>query len=75
MYFNIKCIGKLSGPTNEFERSQVFETGEFERPKFDCNYKMTILTRHQKLTECKQPINYSVCTLKSMSAYWKEYSI
>ena len=23
--FNIKCIGKLSGPTNEFER-----------PKFDC---------------------------------------
>ena len=36
VYFNIKCIGKLSGPTNEFERSQVFETGEFERPKFDC---------------------------------------
>ena len=21
---------------NEFERSMVFETGEFERPKFDC---------------------------------------
>ena len=39
MYFNIKCIGKLPGPTNEFERSQVFETDEFERPKFDCiNY-------------------------------------
>ena len=38
MYFNIKCIGKLSGPTKEFERSQVFETGEFERPKFDCIY-------------------------------------
>ena len=36
MNFNIKCIGKLSGPTNEFERSLVFETGEFERPKFDC---------------------------------------
>ena len=36
MYFNIKCIGKLPGPTNEFERSLVFETGEFERPKFDC---------------------------------------
>ena len=35
-YFNIKCIGKLPGPTNEFERSLVFETGEFERPKFDC---------------------------------------
>ena len=38
MYFNIKCIGKLLGPTNEFERSMVFETGEFERPKFDCTY-------------------------------------
>ena len=36
MYFNIKCIGKLPGPTNEFEQSLVFETGEFERPKFDC---------------------------------------
>ena len=36
MYFNIKCIGKLPGLTNEFERSPVFETGEFERPKFDC---------------------------------------
>ena len=36
MYFNIKCIGKLSGTTNEFERYLVFETGEFERPKFDC---------------------------------------
>ena len=37
MYFDIKCIGKLPGPTNEFERSLVFDTGEFERPKFDCN--------------------------------------
>ena len=36
MYFNIEIIGKLPGPTNEFERSLVFETGEFERPKFDC---------------------------------------
>ena len=36
MNFNIKCIGKLPGPTNEFELSLVFETGEFERPKFDC---------------------------------------
>ena len=39
MYFNIKCIGKLPGPTNEFERSLVFESGEFERPKFDCILK------------------------------------
>ena len=37
VYFNIKCIGKLPGPTNEFERSLVFETGEFERPKLDCS--------------------------------------
>ena len=36
MYFNIKCMGKLPGLTNEFEGSLVFETGEFERPKFDC---------------------------------------
>ena len=39
MYFNIKCIGKLLGPTNEFEQSLVLETGEFERPKFDCTFK------------------------------------
>ena len=37
MYFNIKCMGKLPGPRNEFERSLVFETGEFEGPKFDCS--------------------------------------
>ena len=36
MYFNIKCKCKSPGPKNEFERSLVFETGEFERPKFDC---------------------------------------
>ena len=42
MNFNIKCIGKLPGPTNKFERSLVFETGEFERPKFDCNCNFTI---------------------------------
>ena len=40
MYFNINCIGKLPGPTNEFERSLVFETGEFERPKFDCSTRI-----------------------------------
>ena len=36
VYFSIKWIGKLPGPTDEFERPLVFETGEFERPKFDC---------------------------------------
>ena len=39
MYFNTKCIGKLPGLTNEFERSLVFETSEFEPPKFDCKLK------------------------------------
>ena len=29
-------MGKLPGPTNEIEQSLVIETGEFERPKFDC---------------------------------------
>ena len=28
--------GELQGQRYEFERSLVFETGEFERPKFDC---------------------------------------
>ena len=38
MNFHIKCIGKLPGPTNEFEQSLVYETGEFERPKIDCTF-------------------------------------
>ena len=42
MYFNIKCIGKSPGPTNEFERSLVLETGEFERPKFDCMLQIDV---------------------------------
>ena len=46
MYFKIKCIGSLPGPTNEFERSLVFETGEFERPKFDC-----IILYHKRITK------------------------
>ena len=40
VYFNIKCIGKLLGPMNEFERSLVFQTGKFERPKFDCTLNL-----------------------------------
>ena len=36
MNFSIKYMGKLMGPTTEFQRSMVFETGEFERPKMDC---------------------------------------
>ena len=37
MYFYIKYIGKLQGLVNEFHRSMVFETVEFERPKFNCS--------------------------------------
>ena len=36
MYFYIKYIGKLAGLMTKFQRSMVFETDEFERPKFDC---------------------------------------
>ena len=43
VYFNIKYIGKLAGPTNKFEQSLVFETGEIERPKFDCNFDQTFM--------------------------------
>ena len=42
MYLNIKCIGKLPGAPNEFERSLVFEIGEFEQPKFDCKIKFKL---------------------------------
>ena len=45
MYFNIKCMGKLPGLTNEFEGSLVFETGEFERPKFDCTILVLFLIK------------------------------
>ena len=44
MYFNIKCIGKLPEQTDEFERYLVFETVEFERPKFDC-IQMAVLPK------------------------------
>ena len=30
VYFYIKYIGNLLGLTNEFQRSMVFETGEFD---------------------------------------------
>ena len=51
VYFNIKCIGKLPGPTNEFERSLVFETGEFERPKFDCIKAQLTINRLSSATQ------------------------
>ena len=49
--FCINYIGKLSGPTHEFEPSLVFETGEFERPKFDCiNNGIHALLKHGFVT-------------------------
>ena len=51
VYFNIKCIGKLPGPTNEFEQSLVFETDKFERPKFDSISK-TFIGQNYFLTLC-----------------------
>ena len=69
MYFNIKCIGKLKGPTNEFERSLVFETGEFERPKFDCNVKIKPLTRPQSLLIHSR----HVCVLQSEVGFGFEF--
>ena len=47
VYFNIKCIGKLLGPTYEFERSLVFETGELECPKFDCICCLLFFFQHK----------------------------
>ena len=49
MNFNIKCIGKLQGLTNGFERSLVFETGEFERPKFDCITYLSVDLAHHEI--------------------------
>ena len=59
-FFNIKCIGELPGPMNEFERSLVFETGKFERPKFDC---MSSKPCHQKTRTLSLKIRklYKVC--------------
>ena len=54
VYFNIKCIGKLPGPTNEFDGSLVFETGEFERPKFDC-----IMFHHSRLPSVDRVVSVS----------------
>ena len=58
VYFNIKCIGKLLGPTNEFEQSLVFETGEFERPKFDCSSKFLLFLLGPRLSNYRQKFNF-----------------
>ena len=71
MYFNIKRMGKLPGPTKEFERSLVFETGEFERPKFDCSWvdvggKGLLYLSITKFYICCGPLNDDqVLTLKA----------
>ena len=52
MYFNIKCIGKLPGPTNEFERSLVFEKGEFDcRCKNDATPSIVSVTMRYKIDD------------------------
>ena len=61
MYFNIKCIGKLPGPTNEFERSLVFETGEFERPKFDCRYVHKVKVIRAAVSICVEKYSIKCC--------------
>ena len=68
VYFNIKCIGKLPEPTNEFEWSLVFDTGKFERPKFDCiNMRKMDLTTWPKHNQNQLfviffGLPYSICT-------------
>ena len=57
MYFNIKCIGKLPGPTNEFEPSLVFETGVFQRPKFDCTFNSNTGVEVIKLVSCSNKLS------------------
>ena len=51
VYFNIKCIWKFPGPTNEFELSLVFETGEFEQPKFDCIFLQNTCLNFNSLSD------------------------
>ena len=40
IFFNLKIYGKLEGLSNKFELSMVFNSSEFEGPRFDlyiCN--------------------------------------
>jgi hypothetical protein len=36
MFFYLEIEGKLTGLSNKFEPSMVFDPSEFEAPKFDC---------------------------------------
>ena len=75
MYFNIKCIGKLQGPTNEFERSLVFETGEFERPKFDCMYYMPVLNQEILINpEHSNACTYGPILSPCKSQFWTSFA-
>ena len=35
IFFNLKIYGKLEGLSNKFEPSMVFNSSEFEGPRFD----------------------------------------
>jgi hypothetical protein len=37
MFFYLKIYGKLTGLANKFKPTMVFDTSEFEGPRFDCN--------------------------------------
>ena len=50
-YFYIKYIGKWPRLTNEFQRSMVFETDEFEQPEFDCNW-LKVFRQFDTKIEC-----------------------
>ena len=58
--FNIKWIGKLPGPTNEFDRFLVSETGECERPKFYCSCGTK---------RCTHVFKFKICWLASGTLY------
>jgi hypothetical protein len=38
VFFHLETKGKLTGLSNQFEPSIVFDPSEFEGPKFDCIY-------------------------------------
>ena len=61
MYFNIKCIGKLPGQTDEFERYLVFKTGEFERPKLDCSLSIAFFHIHDANRQANLKFKKQVC--------------
>jgi len=46
-FFHFKIYGKLTGLSNKFKPTMVFDPSEFEGPRFDCN-SYAIATGGQK---------------------------